>query len=219
MAKKLAVILSGCGFQDGSEIQEACYTLLNASKQGFEVVCFAPNLSQSKVVNHLTGEATSQNRNCLEEAARIARGQIHDVETLDHNHFDAVVFPGGYGVAQTLCDFAEKGSRCQVLPSINQIITSFHNHKKPIGAICIAPALIARILGTHGVKVTVGDNTDVATEINKTGAQHQNHSVDEVCVDDKHKVVTAPAYMFDAAPAGVEAGISQVIQQLADWCS
>lgn len=219
MSKKLAVILSGCGFQDGAEIQEACYTLLNASKLGFEVSCFAPNLEQTQVVNHLTGETESESRNTLNESARIARGKIQDLNQLNTDDYDAIVFPGGFGVALNLCDFAKKGHECQVLPSINQIILDFYKQKKPIGAACIAPALIARVLGTHGVTVTIGENEDVSTAIKKMGAIHKNRAVDEVCVDEQHKVVTAPAYMYDATPAGVEAGISQLIQQLADWCS
>lgn len=199
MSKKVAVILSGCGFLDGAEIRESVLTLLALDSEGIGYEIFAPNKNQHHIVNHLKGEEATGSRNVLEESARIARGEIKDLKDLEAANFDGLVMPGGFGVAKNLCEFAFKGSAGAVDPQVKSTVEAFHAAKKPIGAICIAPALIAQVLGSHNVKVTIGNHAETAAEIEKTGARHTNRAVHEVCVDEPNKVVSTPAYMYDNA--------------------
>jgi len=174
MSKRIGVVLSGCGVRDGSEIHEAVLTLLTIDQAGAEAICMAPD-SELAEVNHLTMEATKAKRNVLVESARIARGNIRNISTVTAADLDALVFPGGFGAALNLCDFALKGAACSVNPEVARLVRQVHAAKKPIGAICIAPALIAAILGKEtGLTVTIGNDAGTAAEIEKTGAKHQN---------------------------------------------
>ncbi|CAI1858366.1 isoprenoid biosynthesis glyoxalase ElbB [Serratia fonticola] len=214
--KKIAVILSGCGYLDGAEIRESVLTLLALDQAGVSYKIFALNQDQHHVVNHLTGEEmTGERRNILEEAARIARGKIEDVAKLDVNNFDALVIPGGFGVAKNLCTFAFEGSNASVNPQILGQIKAFKAASKPIGAICIAPALLALALGSNKPVLTLGTSDDVAREIEKTGAIHQNCTTSECIIDREHKFVSTPAYMGeDAKLSEVYLGISTLVQKV-----
>lgn len=212
--KKIAVVLSGCGFKDGAEITEAVSTLIALSENQVDYQVFAPN-SEFTSTNHLS-DSTGDTRNVLTESSRISRGDATDITQLNPSEFDAVVFPGGFGAALHLCTWAKDGSNCQVNPDAERVIKEFHSQSKPIGAICIAPALIARVLGDKNVTVTIGNDKETAQEINKTGAQHVDCAVDDYVTDRESKVVTTPAYMFDAKPNQVFTGISKAIKELVE---
>ena len=212
--KKIAVILSGCGYLDGAEITEAISTLVAIGQQGAVYKCFAPNKDVGET-NHLTQEPTGQNRNVLQEAARIARGEIQPLEDLKAQDFDALAFPGGFGAALHLCDFAQKGSGGNIDPEVLRIVKGFHDSKKPIAAICIAPALMALAFGDKGVNVTIGDDQGTASEVEKTGAKHSNCAVEKYVVDMANKVITTPAYMYGSAkPHQIFEGVSGAIAEL-----
>lgn len=214
--KKIAVILSGCGHQDGAEITEAVATLVGLSENGASVTCFAPNVDL-KTQNHIERKLDGSTRNVLIEAARIVRGNIHDLKTLSSSDFDGLVIPGGYGAALNLCSWAHEGAKCKVLPEVEKAILSFYSESKPIGAICIAPALIARVLGSKGVTVTIGEDRETAGEIQKTGAHHEICPVEDYVTDREHKVITTPAYMYaDARPDQVFRGIQSLTKELVE---
>lgn len=212
--KKIAVILSGCGFKDGSEITEAISALITLDQAPAEYQIFAPSMDVPST-NHLTGE-TEDSRNVLVESARIARGKINDLTKLQAKNFDGVVFPGGYGAALHLCNFAQKGAPSDVHPEAYRIIHEFYDAGKPIGAICIAPALIARVLGDQGISVTIGNDADTASEIEKTGAHHVECPVDDYVTDREHKIITTPAYMYEARPSQVFKGIQGALKELVE---
>lgn len=209
---KVAVVLSGCGFLDGSEITEAVSSLVCLAENHIDYECFAPD-AELVEVNHVKGEGTGATRSILAEAARISRGQIQPLNELTVKNFDGVVFPGGFGVAKNLCDWAVKGSDCEVLLSVKTTLEGFYESKKPICAICIAPALVARVLGQHKISVTIGNDKETAQEIEKTGAQHVNCEVTKCVTDKDNLVVSTPAYMFDdAKPHEVFAGVGAAIK-------
>jgi enhancing lycopene biosynthesis protein 2 len=198
--KKIAVVLAGNGFKDGTEVTEAVSTLIILSELRAEVTAFAPDL-QFQATDHITGRADENERSLLAEAARITRGQIQPLGELEESDFDGVVFPGGVGAALHLCSWAKEGSGCTVEISTEKIIRSFHSASKPIAAMCIAPALVSRVLGEHGVTVTIGNDAGTAAEIEKTGAQHENCPVDDYITDRMNKVISTPAYMYGDAKA------------------
>ena len=210
---KFAVVLSGCGVYDGSEIHEAVLTLLAIDRQGGSYQCFAPNRDQMHVVNHLSGEATGETRNVLVEAARIARGQIKDLASFTPADFDALIFPGGFGAAKNLCSFAVDGPDCTVDPTTEAAIKSMAAAAKPIGALCIAPALIARVLG-HGVSLTIGDDAGTAQAVEAMGAKHSNTAAGQVVVDQAAKLVTSPCYMLDSSISQIADGAENTVKAL-----
>jgi len=212
--KKIAVVLSGCGFKDGSEITEAISTLIVLSKKGAEYKVFAPNLD-IEAVDHASG-ISSGKRNALSESARISRGDITDLSHLNVDHFDGIVFPGGYGAAKNLSNWAIKGAACEVLPLVKKVLTEFHRQEKPICAICIAPTLVAKVLGQHGVELTIGNDPETAAEIEKTGAQHIECKVNDYVTDRRNKIITTPAYMYDAKPHEVYKGIKGAIKEFVE---
>ncbi len=212
--KNVAVILSGCGFLDGAEITEAVSTLIAIGQQGAKYKVFAPDKDVVEI-NHLTQNATGQQRNVLQEAARIARGDIQPLEELQAKDFDALAFPGGFGAALHLCNFGEKGSGGEIDPQVVRIVKEFSDSRKPIAAICIAPAIMALAFGEKGVNVTIGDDAGTASEIEKTGAKHQNCAVEKFVVDQGNRIVTTPAYMYGSAqPHQIFAGVSGAITEL-----
>ena len=214
MSKKVAVVLSGCGFLDGAEIRESVLSLLTLDQNNTEYDIFAPDLDQYHTINHLKSEEVSTKRNILEEASRIARGKIKPLRDLNPNDYQALVIPGGFGVAKNLCDFAFKGSGAEVLPAMKEIVISFHTNKKPIAAICIAPALIALCLGDKQVEVTIGTDIETASEIEKTGAKHINKDVHEFHTDETNLITSTPAYMFDSAGLDqIQIGIKGCIEK------
>ncbi|HEY1080524.1 MAG TPA: isoprenoid biosynthesis glyoxalase ElbB [Bdellovibrio sp.] len=215
--KKIAVVLSGCGFLDGSEITEAVSLLIALHQAGAEVSCFAPNI-EVPAMNHATKKPIAEKRNILEESARIARGTIHSLDTLKVSDFDALAFPGGYGAAKNLSNWAEKGAKCDVLPDVKRVILDFYNDSKPIAACCIAPVLLARVLGDKNVTLTIGNDAGTASEIKKTGAVHEECPVDDYISDREGKIVTTPAYMYDdAKPHEVFKGIVGLAHELVEW--
>jgi enhancing lycopene biosynthesis protein 2 len=200
MATKVGVILSGCGHRDGTEIRESVLALLALDRAGAEVFCFAPDVEQATVVDHLRGQPTKEKRNVLVEAARIARGTIRDVKDAKCKDLDAVVLPGGYGAALNLSDFATKGAAATVNPHVAALLREMHAAKKPIGAICIAPAVVARALGSAHPHVTIGNDVGTAKAITACGAIHEDCPADKAVVDRENRIVTTPAYMYDDAP-------------------
>lgn len=212
--KKIAVVLSGCGFKDGAEITESVSTLISLAQQGAQYQVFAP-ADNFTPTNHLSDEP-QPSRNIMEEAARIARGEVKNLKYLKAKDFDGIAFPGGYGAALHLCDWAKKGSQCSVHPEAQRVLEEFYNENKPIAAICIAPALVAKVLGKNGVSLTIGNDADTAAEIEKTGAHHVECRVDDYVTDRENKVISTPAYMYHAKPNEVFKGISAAIKELVE---
>jgi len=184
---------------DGAEIHEAVLTLLALDEHGADIVCLAPDVEQMHVVNHLTGDATGETRNVLIESARIARGDVTDVAQVKAGELDALVFPGGFGAAKNLCDFATKGADCVTHPEVARLVGEMHAAGKPLGFACIAPALAAAIFrdaGVSGVNLTIGSDEGTAAAIEQMGAVHLDCPVREARTDEANKVVTSPAYML-----------------------
>ncbi len=212
--KKVGVVLSGCGVRDGSEIHEAVLTLLAIDRQGAEAVCMAPDIP-FPVTDHLTMQDTGEKRNVLVESARIARGNIRNIAEVRASDLDAVVFPGGFGAAKNLCDFAFKGATASVNPEVARLVREMAAAGKPIGAVCIAPALIASILGKDlGPALTIGNDAGTANEIEKTGATHQECEVSDFVVDPDNKIVTSPAYMLATRISEVAEGIDRCVGEV-----
>jgi len=212
MAKKAAIILCGCGSRDGSEIHESVLTLLALIKLGAEPLFYAPGGPQAKVINHITNQPEAGERDMLSEAARIARGNIKDIKELKACHADALLFPGGFGAANNLFTYAEKGVNCSVHPEVERIIKEFFNAKKPIGFICITPVLAARVLGSHHIELTAGNDKATAEAIQSLGAKHIDKPAEEIHVDRANKIVSTPAYMLASNIAQVESGISKLVK-------
>jgi enhancing lycopene biosynthesis protein 2 len=210
--KRFAVILAGCGVFDGAEIHEATLTLLAIAKAGGSYQCFAPDKEQADVVNHITGNTVNETRNVLIESARIARGKIKPLNLYDPEVFDALIIPGGFGVAKNLCSFAFEGSDCTVDPEVELSIIASVEAGIPIGALCIAPTLIAKIL--PGAKVTIGNNTGTANAIENMGAEHHITNSVEVVIDNKYKLVTSPCYMLNATIVQIAEGTENVVKEL-----
>ncbi|GIL16761.1 MAG: glutamine amidotransferase [Oligoflexia bacterium] len=213
--KKIAVILSGCGNKDGAEIQETVSLIIALSQLGAEVTYFAPN-KEFQAKNFLTNQAHHEKRNVMAESARITRSQMKDLATLNARDFDALAMPGGYGAAINLSNWAEKGAKCDVIPDLEKAIKEFHRQSKPIGAICIAPAIVARVLGAHKITVTIGNDKETSSEIEKTGALHEDCPVMDYITDRHHKVITTPAYMYNAKPHEVFHGIMGLAKELVE---
>jgi enhancing lycopene biosynthesis protein 2 len=217
MAKKIGVILSGCGVYDGSEIHEAVITLLAIDRNGAEAVCLAPNVAQMHVVNHLTGDvAAGETRNVLVEAARIARGKVKDLATVTAAEIDALILPGGFGAAKNLCDFAVKGPDCAVNPEVARIIREMVAAKKPVGAVCIAPAILSKVLGSDKLphQLTIGTDPGTAAALTGMGSQHVACPAREFVVDQANKIVSTPAYMLAGGIAEAAEGIEKCVKAL-----
>ncbi|MEW6337324.1 MAG: isoprenoid biosynthesis glyoxalase ElbB [Acidobacteriota bacterium] len=215
MAKlRVGVLLSGCGVYDGAEVHESVITLLALDRAGAEIVCMAPSADQLHVIDHRTGDVAPERRNVLVEAARIARGAIADVDEVDASALDALVIPGGFGAAKNLCDFALKGPDCTVHPGVARVVRAVHAARKPVGAICIAPTLVARLLGTETPTVTIGNDAATAAAIEKMGARHRNCAVDGTVVDAEHLLVTTPAYMLAKSIAEAASGIEKLVGEV-----
>lgn len=216
MAKRIGVILSGCGVYDGSEIHEAVITLLAIDRAGAEAVCMAPNVPQMHVINHLTGDpATGESRNVLVESARIARGKIKDLAQVSVADFDALILPGGFGAAKNLCDFAVSGPDCKVNPEVARLIRETVAAKKPLAAVCIAPALLAKVLGPiNSPALTIGTDEGTAAAMTKMGARHIQCPVRETVVDRENKIVSSPAYMLAGRISEAADGIEKTVQTL-----
>jgi enhancing lycopene biosynthesis protein 2 len=210
--KKFAVILAGCGVYDGAEIHEAVMTLYAIARQGASYECFAPDVKQHHVVNHLTGKEMPESRNVLVESARIARGKIRPLNSLEVRSFDAVIFPGGFGVAKNLCTYAFDGADCKVNPQVAEVIREAVSLRKPIGALCISPVMLAKVLGE--VDLTIGQDPGTARAIEKMGAHHKPTTHGQVIIDQKHKVFTTPCYMLDATITDIADGAGNIVKAM-----
>ncbi|UVM27231.1 isoprenoid biosynthesis glyoxalase ElbB [Pseudomonas sp. B21-021] len=213
MSKKVAVILSGCGVYDGAEIHESVITLLRLDQRGAQVQCFAPNIAQLHVINHLNGEEMPESRNVLVESARIARGDVKDLREADVEDFDALIVPGGFGAAKNLSNFAIEGAGCTVQPEVLALAEAFAEAGKPVGLICISPALAAKIYGP-GVTCTIGNDTDTAAAMNKMGATHEDCAVTDIIEDKARKLVTTPAYMLAQTISEAASGINKLVDRV-----
>jgi len=214
--KKIGVVLSGCGVYDGAEIHEAVLTLLAIDKAGAQAVCMAPDIRQVSVVNHRTGEdAPGEKRNVLEESARIARGRIRDIKEVRSTELDGLVFPGGFGAAKNLCDFAARGGACVVHPEVSRLVVEMRSAGKPLGFVCIAPAIAARVLGEeHHVQLTIGADAATAKAIESMGARHVDCQATQFAVDKANKVVSTPAYMLATRISEVAEGVESLVRKV-----
>ena len=206
----VGVILSGAGYLDGAEIQEATLTLYFLDRMGVNVECFSVDQDQHHVVDHKISEPVEGTRNVLAESARIARGRVADIETADIDQLDALILPGGFGVAKNLSDFAVNGDQLNVHSAVSRLVRACYQQQKPLGFICIAPVLAAALI--PGVSVTIGNDADTAAAIQSLGATHINKSVREVVIDQSNRVISTPAYMYgDASISDVATGIEQLV--------
>ena len=214
---KVGLVLSGCGVNDGSEIHEAVITMLELDKAGAEMVLMAPNIDQLHVINHATGEEMDDSRNVLIESARISRGNIEDIAGVTSDNLDALIFPGGFGVSKNLSDYAMAGRECSVNPDVLRLSREVHNDQKPIGVICIAPAIMANILAGD-TELTIGFDEQTAADIDAMGAKHVLCPVDEIVIDKEKKVVSTPAYMeaksIKEAASGIEKLVAEILSMI-----
>ena len=210
---KIGVVLSGCGVNDGSEIHEAVITMLELDRAGAEMVLMAPNIDQLHVINHATGEEMDDSRNVLIESARISRGNIEDIAGVTSENLDALIFPGGFGVAKNLSDYAMAGMECSINPDVLRLSKEVHNDGKPIGVICIAPAIMAKILAGD-TELTIGFDEQTASDIDAMGAKHVLCPVDEIVVDKEKKVVSTPAYMEAQSIKQAASGIEKLVVEI-----
>lgn len=210
--KKFAVLLSGCGVFDGAEIHEATLSLLAIARQSCSYEIFAPDMQMHHVINHLTGEEMDETRNVLVESARIARGRIRDLKEFNPASFDGLLLPGGFGAAKNLSTWAFEGADAFVLPEVEKAITGMVALRKPIGALCISPVILAKVLGK--VHLTIGDDVSTIEAMETLGAIHVNTTHGEVVVDPDLHIVTTPCYMLDATIDQVADGASNVVQAM-----
>ena len=211
-SKKIAVLLSGCGVMDGSEIHEAVTAMLAIQQQGADYDCFTPEGDQGVTINHLTKQPDTQKRRMLVEAARIARGEINTLKNFKAENYDALLIPGGMGAVMNLCDFAQKGPACSVHPDVERAVIEMHQAHKPIVALCIAPVLVARLL--KDVTLTIGNDPETAMALKNMGANHQVCSAAEVCIDRKNKIISTPCYMLDRTLRDVAVSTSNAVKDL-----
>jgi enhancing lycopene biosynthesis protein 2 len=221
---KIGVLLSGCGVYDGAEIQETVFALLAIEELGAEAVCFSINKNQHHVINHLTGEEMPESRNMLVEAARIARGAVHDLSTFDCTQIDALVIPGGFGSAKNFTTWAFEGPNGSILLEIKELIQQCISDKKPIAALCVSPVIVALALNQSDLQATMTLGTDkekspyeinaFSSGLSQTGVQVEMKTIREIAVDEKLKIVSAPCYMMDASIVEIRTNIQQAIQAL-----
>lgn len=214
MKRNIAIVLAGCGVYDGAEIHEATLTMLAIARKGAVYHFFAPDIDQTHVINHYTGKEMPESRNVLVESARIARGKIKPLCELDISNFDAIVFPGGFGVAKNLCSLAFDGPDCTVDTEVERVVLSAVEKGKPIGALCIAPAMMAKILGD--VKVTIGQEEGTIQAIEAMGGKHSLTDHGQIVIDEKYKLVTTPCYMLDATIDQIADGAENLIDAVFD---
>jgi enhancing lycopene biosynthesis protein 2 len=216
MSARVGVVLSGCGVFDGSEIHEAVSILIALDRRGAQTICVAPNIPHVGVINHLTSKPHHGQRNVLEESARIARGKVRDLATVTTDELDALIFPGGFGAARNLSDFATKGASCSVQPQVTRIIQEMHQAKKPIGLACISPVIAAKVLGHAGAKpgLTIGTDPNTADAIQKMGGEHHNVAPADVYIDETNRLVSTPCYMNDVGPWTVYQGAERMVEEV-----
>lgn len=211
--KKIGVVLSGCGVYDGSEIHEATITLLAIARSGAQAVCFAPDKRQFDVIDHLSGDAMAESRNVLMESARIARGEVLPLSQAQADELDALIVPGGFGAAKNLCSFATQGADCDVDSDLKALALALHQAGKPLGFMCIAPAMLPKIFD-FPLRITIGTDIDTAEVLEEMGAEHIPCPVDDIVVDEENKVVTTPAYMLAQNIAEAATGIEKLVARV-----
>lgn len=211
--KSIAVILTGCGVFDGSEIHESVLTILALDKNKAEIHFFAPDDEQSTVINHLTGELKTEKRNQMEESCRISRGKIVPLSLADASKLDGLIIPGGFGAAKNLCNFAIKGSECEINKELLSLVQQMHQQKKPLGLMCIAPVMLPKMLNTS-VELTIGNDSETIAQIVKMGGKHIECTVDNIVVDETNKVVTTPAYMLAQSISEADTGINKLVEKV-----
>jgi enhancing lycopene biosynthesis protein 2 len=213
---KIGVLLSGCGVKDGSEIHEAVLTLLEIARLDAEAVCLAPDGPIAQVMDHALDRPSGESRTMLSESARISRGRIQDVARVTARDLDALILPGGFGAATNLCTFATAGADCNVHPQVERLLLEMHAAGKPIGAICIAPAVVARVFGRahKKVRLTIGDDPATASKLTAMGAEHVVRRVDEIVVDEANRIVSTPAYMLANRIDEIHAGIAALVREV-----
>lgn len=213
---KIGVLLSGCGVFDGAEIHESVLAMLALDRAGAEIICMAPNIEQYHVINHLTQEEMAEKRNVLVESARIARGEIKDLKEVKGADLDGLILPGGFGAAKNLSDFAFKGAESTVHPEVKRILQEMSAAKKPIGAICISPAALAKALADKKPEVTIGNDKGTAEAIETMGAKHKTCNVDMIHLDAANNVVSTPAYMLGPGIKEVAVGIEKLVNKVVE---
>ncbi len=213
---RVGVVLSGCGVNDGAEIHESVITMLTLDRAGVDMVLMAPNIDQLHVINHYTESEMDESRNVLVESARIARGKIRDMAEVHASDVDALIFPGGFGVAKNLCDYAMTGADCSVNPDVKRLAGDVHKAGKPIGVICIAPAMFAKIMKgvDESVDLTIGTDEQTAMDIKAMGSTHVECEVEEIVIDKKNKVVSTPAYMSAQRISEAAEGIEKLVKEV-----
>lgn len=215
---EIGVLLNGCGHRDGSEIQEAVLAMLALEEAGARVRCIAPARPQTRTINHLTGTPEAESRSMLAESARIARGRIEDLRKVDASKLAGLLIPGGSGTASNLCNFATAGASMEVDPDVARLVREFHQAKKPVGAICIAPILLARLFGPLGARFTLGDaNGAAAKAASSWGCLMIDCGPEEICADGDHLFISTPAYMHDASLLQISQGIRKLGHKLVEW--
>lgn len=216
-SKKVAVIFSGCGVYDGTEISEAVLTLLALDRAGAEVICAAPDMAQKHVIDHRNGSVmVNERRNVLVEASRIARGAIQALSSLDPAELDAIIFLGGFGAAKNLSSYAFEGAAYEVVPEVTELIQRAHSAGKALGFMCIAPVLAAEALGSKAVRLTIGKDRETAAALEHKGAKHIECPVHLAVTDPENRVVSTPAYMLASSITEAEAGINQLVASILD---
>ncbi|MEE8341488.1 MAG: isoprenoid biosynthesis glyoxalase ElbB [Candidatus Neomarinimicrobiota bacterium] len=214
---KVGVVLSGCGVYDGAEIHESVITLLALERAGVETIMMAPDIDQLHVINHLNGEEMDgDGRNVLVESARIARGNIRSISEITEGELDALIFPGGFGVAKNLSDYAMAGTNCTVNPEVTRLTQAVHKAEKPIGVMCIAPTMMSKILNLTDLSanLTIGSDEKTANDIQSMGSNHIACSVQDIIVDKENKIVSTPAYMEAKNIAEAAEGIEKLVTEI-----
>lgn len=212
MAKKIAVILSGCGVYDGVEIHEAVLTLLALDEAGATARCFAPNIEQMHVIDHLRGDVMTERRNVLLESARVARGAVQDLAEYRSAEYDGLILPGGFGAAKNLSSYATAGADCEVQEDVARAVLSTHEAGKPVAALCISPTILAKLI--PGAKLTLGAAGDDSAAAERMGASHTVCTHGEIVIDEARRIVTSPCYMLDATITQVAAGARNAVRAL-----
>lgn len=210
--KKVAVILSGCGVYDGAEIHESVLTLLAIEQHHAGYACFAPDIPQHHVINHISGGEMDESRNVLVESARIARGDIRPLSDFKATDFDALIFPGGFGAAKNLSSFAFDGADCNVNDEVVSALKDMVAAGKPVGAMCISPVILSKVFGE--IAVTIGSDEETAGAIEAMGSTHVKTTHGEVVIDEEHKFVTTPCYMLDASISQIMFGATAVVREV-----
>ncbi len=212
MKKRTAVVLSGCGVNDGTEIHEAVAAVIALDRAGLDIVYVAPDMEQTDSINHLDADIPQPSRNVLVESARIARGDIKDIKRLLPSEYDAILIPGGFGAAKNLSTFAKEGPQCSVIKEVKDLIVEALQDKKPIAAMCIAPVILAKTI--PGATVTLGTSDEIAGAVRAMGGTHVSCDSGGAVVDAENKLVTTPAYMLAKGPAEVFAGAEALVAEL-----